>query len=212
MAEPFEPNNFDNLAAGTEQSLAFTARGPRMYIQTLEPLGGALRTVEAQFNPVGFEDGVETKYVGWEVPGLSHEVLQFISTKNYELPFELRFIVDQSLGKSTELIKRFLEYRRILFALAYPKSIARGGASVNGAAPHRVLVVWPELISMTCVLKNVKWRYDNFNLKGQPIDMTAKVTFCEIRDARISADEVYVVGTQRGGDPLNAPTDFSSRF
>lgn len=207
MAEPFDStsqqnalNLANNLEAPDLARRIGTVNPPKMYIRTLEPLAGQKRVITAQFNPETFKERVEAKYVGWEIPGLSHEVLQFIATKNVTLPFELRFIVDQRLGKSTELYKRFMEYRRILFALAYPRPIGRGRNTVNGASPHRVLVVWPGLTSLTCVLKSVEWEYMQFNSQAMPIDMRATVEFQEIRDVRIDADEVFIKGTLRGGD------------
>jgi hypothetical protein len=191
-------------------ALAHT-RSPRLYIQTIQPLAGQQRTVTAQFNPVGFEDGVESKYVAWEVPGLSHEVLQFIATKNYELKLELRYIIDPRF-KAADQLERYMEYRRIMYALAYPRGVgSNANPTINGVAPHRVLVVLPGLISMTCVVKRVGTIYNRFDTDGKLVDFSLKVEFSEIRDQRITADEVYKNGTNREANPLaDALSDFDA--
>jgi hypothetical protein len=170
-------------------------RMPRMYIQTLLPLAGRVRTLEAQFMPIGLTEKLSTKYVGWEIPGLSHDVLQWINTKPYELTFDLRFFTDNSPDDRIFSLDKISEARRLLLALCLPRKRQQ---TVKDIAPYRVMVVLPKIISTVCVLEDVSIRHERYNVEGDLVDYTATVKFREILDMRVSAEDTYQHGMLRG--------------
>jgi hypothetical protein len=149
-------------------------------------------SVEAQFNPNELEEALEVNWTRQTVPGLSHQPLQFVNTGNVKFTMELNFEVQDP---STDLETIHLA-RRFLLSLCYPR---RGAEDVVGGGPPRALFVWPGVISLTCVVTSLSFKYDRFNLEGTPVQFTAKVTLEEIRDVRLLSEEVLADGSQRSG-------------
>jgi contractile injection system tube protein len=163
----------------------------RMYIVDLSRPDQPDNTIDAQFNPTELEETLSVNWGKLAVLGLSHMPLQYQQTDNHGFSFELAFhaVVDQSAQLFT-----IARARRFLLALGYP---TRRSQSVATGAPPRALFFWPQLASITCVLRKVTFKHTLFNQQGDPIMFTAKVTLEEIRDARLYADEVLESGTIR---------------
>jgi hypothetical protein len=152
-------------------------------------------SIEAQFNPTEFEEQLELNWARQTIPGLSHQPLQFVHTGNTKFPLELNF---EAQDPATTLAE--IHYaRRFLQSLCYPR---RGAETVAGGGPPRVLFIWPNFISLTCVVTALSFKYGRFNLDGTPIQFTAKVTLEEIRDVRLLSEDVLRDGTQRSGASL----------
>lgn len=149
-------------------------------------------SVDAQFNPTDFEEALEVNWARQTVPGLSHQPLQFVNTGNAKFTLELNFEVQDP----TTDLERIHLARRFLQSLCYPR---RGAEDVVGGGPPRALFVWPGVISLTCVLTALSFKYGRFNLDGMPVQFTAKVTLEEIRDVRLFSEDVLADGTQRSG-------------
>ena len=149
-------------------------------------------SVDAQFNPTDFEEALEVNWARQTVPGLSHQPLQFVNTGNAKFTLELNFEVQDP----TTDLERIHLARRFLQSLCYPR---RGAEDVVGGGPPRALFVWPGVISLTCVLTALSFKYGRFNLDGVPVQFTAKVTLEEIRDVRLLSEDVLADGTQRSG-------------
>jgi hypothetical protein len=149
-------------------------------------------SVDAQFNPTDFEEALEVNWARQTVPGLSHQPLQFVNTGNAKFTLELNF---EAQDPTTDLEQIHLA-RRFLQSLCYPR---RGAEDVIGGGPPRALFVWPGVISLTCVLTALSFKYGRFNLDGMPVQFTAKVTLEEIRDVRLLSEDVLADGTQRSG-------------
>lgn len=149
-------------------------------------------SVDAQFNPTDFEEALEVNWAQQTVPGLSHQPLQFVNTGNAKFTLELNFEVQDP----TTDLERIHLARRFLQSLCYPR---RGAEDVVGGGPPRALFVWPGVISLTCVLTALSFKYGRFNLDGVPVQFTAKVTLEEIRDVRLLSEDVLADGTQRSG-------------
>ncbi len=149
-------------------------------------------SVDAQFNPADFEEALEVNWARQTVPGLSHQPLQFVNTGNAKFTLELNFEVQDP---TTDLEQIHLG-RRFLQSLCYPR---RGAEDVIGGGPPRALFVWPGVISLTCVLTALSFKYGRFNLDGMPVQFTAKVTLEEIRDVRLLSEDVLADGSQRSG-------------
>ncbi len=149
-------------------------------------------SVEAQFNPSEFEEALEVNWTRQTVPGLSHQPLQFVNTGNVKFTLELNFEVQDP---ATDL-ESIHQGRRFLQSLCYPR---RGAEDVVGGGPPRALFVWPNVISLTCVVTALSFKYGRFNLEGTPVQFTAKVTLEEIRDVRLLSEDVLADGSQRSG-------------
>ncbi len=149
-------------------------------------------SIEAQFNPTEFEEALEVNWARQTIPGLSHQPLQFVNTGNTKFTLELNF---EAQDPTTDLDQIHLA-RRFLQSLCYPR---RGAQDVIGGGPPRALFVWPKVISLTCVLTGLSFKYCRFNLEGTPVQFTSKVTLEEVRDVRLLSEDVLADGTQRSG-------------
>jgi Contractile injection system tube protein len=149
-------------------------------------------SVEAQFNPTEFEEALEVNWARQTVPGLSHQPLQFVNTGNAKFTLELNFEVQDP----TTDLEQIHRARRFLQSLCYPR---RGAGDVIGGGPPRVLFIWPNVASLTCVINTLSFKYGRFNLDGTPVQFTAKVTLEEIRDVRLVSEDVLASGSQRSG-------------
>lgn len=158
----------------------------------------------AMFNPAQLEESIGVKYNRQSVPGLSHQPLQYGNTENYKFTLALFY-----RAQATELTNPFtaaaiknkrpkglsdvLEMRKFLQSLCYPVQ----ATTVGGGGPPRVLVVWPNILTMVCVVTGIKFVNSRFNIEGTPVEYVATVSFEEIRDDRISMDEVRDLGGER---------------
>jgi hypothetical protein len=149
-------------------------------------------SVEAQFNPTELEEALEVTWARLTVPGLSHQPLQYTNTGNVKFTFELNFEAQDPTADLDQL----LATRRFLQSLCYPR---RGAANVASGGPPRALFVWPTLVSLTCVVTSLNFKYRRFNLAGTPVQFTVKVGLEEIRDVRLVSEDVLASGTQRSG-------------
>jgi hypothetical protein len=168
-------------------STDFAVRAPRMVLVNM--VTGEART--PQFNPAEFEEKLGATYADLQVPGLSHKVKHFINTENTAYSFELFYHCLDGSGAAG--LKAILDDRKFLHALVHPwrsDGIKRGGAP-------RTLFIWPKLISLTCIVKTLTFKYTMFNQEGSPVAYTAKVELEEIRDVFVGMDDILNLGTQR---------------
>jgi hypothetical protein len=149
-------------------------------------------SIEAQFNPTELEEALEVNWAHQTVPGLSHQPLQFVHTGNTKFSLELNFEAQDP----TSNLDQILLARRFLQSLCYPR---RGAQDVIGGGPPRALFVWPSIVSLTCVITALCFRYSRFNLQGTPVQFSVRVSLEEIRDVRLLSEDVFASGTQRSG-------------
>jgi hypothetical protein len=149
------------------------------------------KTFKMQFNPSELEEAISVNYARQQVPGLGHEVLQFINTANRTFSMEL-FFENGNFNQKNENapINPILIVRRFLRSLVYPRAV---GGLINGGAP-RVLMVAPKFISISCVVTDLTLTYPRFNIDGAPSAMVAALTIEEIRDITRLSEEVYAPG------------------
>ena len=169
----------------------------------------------AQFNPTELQEAIQVQWSKLRIPGQSHELLQFSHTGNLRYSFTLRFSAfaqdtraatqrgsrnlglppppapDQVTQKTLEDMQRA---RRFLLSLAYPQ---RGGNNIPSSGPPRLLFVWPQLVSLTCVLNALTFTYQRFNHQLAPVEFTVQITIEEIRDVKIFSEQVFDIGTNR---------------
>lgn len=163
-------------------------RAPSMQIVNLV----TTKSLEAQFNPERFSEQLGAAYAKLTVPGLSHQVKQFINTEDVQIDFELFFHSNVS-GNQVAQQRRIMEARTFLYATVFPWSsntIKRGGAP-------RMLFVWPNFISLTCVVTKVKFDYLRFNVTGAPVVYRAAIAIEEIGDVHLTMNDILAHGTQR---------------
>lgn len=158
------------------------ARAPRMRIVNVR----TGRSVKMQFNPNEFTEAIGVTYARQTVPGLSHQVIQFVNTDNRIITVEL-FFENANYPSKTRGVNPMLIIRRFLRSLVYPR-FAGGGLSMAGAP--RVLFLWPGFVSITAVITKLDFAYTHFSLKGEPGVMTASVELEEIRDNLLLSEDV----------------------
>lgn len=153
-------------------------------------------TFEMPFVPETLEHEVIVNWARLQVIGQSHETLQYINTGNHRFE-SLEFAFQATTEDEARSIE---DAKKFLLSLCYAPSGANG---VREGAPPRVLFVWPQLVSMTCVVSGVRIRDEAFFSTGLAKSVRISVPLEEIRDVRLSSDEVRVYGVQRrsGIDP-----------
>lgn len=166
------------------------------------PLRGSLvnlSTGELQtfpLNPTVLEERIQSIYQEVEILGMSHTPLQFKITGATQIPVEFYVSRIQRAKRTGQAVEDtvILDFKRYLQALTVP---VRGAADVIGGAPPRVLFIWPFVITMTCVVRNIVFAYRRFDSLGDPLVYTARVDFTEARDLRITSEQVREVGSVR---------------
>lgn len=172
----------------TELGQSVASRAPSMLLVNLSNNV----TLEPQFNPTEFEEKLGSVWSRQAIPGLSHQVKQFGNTVDVTYDFELFYRVSD--GGDAEL-QRVKTARLFLYAACHPRAAA---TAIPSAGPPRLLFVWPGLITLSCVVTALAFKYTRFNSNGDPVAYTAKVTLEEIRDVMVSMEDILVKGTQRG--------------
>lgn len=176
-------------------SNAFERYPARMYIQNLDiPEQEALHV---QFNPAELDETIGTNLAKITSPGLSHEHVHFINTKNLKYSFTLYFhalMGNRMQGASMEArLESLQQARRFLHSLCYPRANASDVAT--GGAP-RVLFVWPKMVSIQAVIDgDINFKYTEFTADGLPYAFTATVPLSEIRDLKLTSQDVFSNGT-----------------
>lgn len=177
------------------------ARPPRLSITNL-------RTGETYYFPFTPETFKETIKANWNkqtILGMSHNNLQYSNTDNYEIdPMKFFF-----RGDSPEEVDLIHEGRKYLMSLMYASA---GADSVREGGPPRVLFIWPQMVSMTCVIEVLSLSHLKFNVEGRSTMFTAELGFLEIRDSRLTSEDVREQGTQRSGAASSQLRDAPSEF
>lgn len=144
---------------------------------------------EALFNPEQVTEEIQVAYSRLVIPGMSHQPLQYSNTGNEGLQFDL-----YSVGHTPGERERVEDFRRFLQSLCYPKGDA---GTIDDGAPPRVLFVWPRVWTFTCVITHLRFVHSQFTVGGQISRSMASVTIEEIRDIRLTSDDVRRHGTRR---------------
>ena len=142
-------------------------------------------SMECLFNPTQLSEKLQVNWNRLAVPGLSHQVLQFQSTGNRQLS-GVEFYLDRFFAEAGESDADVLDFRRFLLALTVPPE---GTEGVAETAPPRVLVIWPELLTIECVVASVEFHYKQIAIDGSPLVYTATASFEEILDVRVTSEE-----------------------
>lgn len=167
---------------------AMAQRPDRMSIANL----ATAESVELQYNPTELEETIGAVYNRQTVLGMSHQILQFSHTENLSISFDLAF--DALTNAESFDADDCLNARRFIHALCYPRA---GAALVADGAPPRALFVWPHLYTLTCVITKARFRFTRFFGTGKPSAFKCSLSIEEIRDFRVTSEELMADGTQR---------------
>ena len=150
--------------------------------------------LEAQFNPTQLSEQIEANWAHQTVPGQSHEPLQFVNTANFKLDIELFF-----RAINTTEYEEIHRARRQILSWVYPRDV---DGDISGGGAPRILVYWPGMLSLTCVLTSVGITHQRFNKNGRSVQFNCRLQLEEIRDTRLHFDEVAEDNVLRFGDGI----------
>lgn len=155
-------------------------------------------TIFAQFNPEEIREQLRSVWERITIPGLSHQRLNYVSSDNYKTRFTLKY---DATGRDQATQEEFEDNRKWIHAHFHP----RGGAdSILGGEAPRILFIWPGLISLTAIIDGADFRLKRFSSELKLLAWEVAIELSEIRDARLTFEEVRVQGTQRRGSPASA--------
>ena len=140
--------------------------------------------MDCLFNPSQLVETVQINWNRLNVPGLSHQVLQYQSTGNRQLG-GIEFYLDRFFASKQPGAPDILAFRSFLRALTVPES--------GQQSPPRALVIWPKVLTVETVLTSLEFQYRQFATDGSVLVYTATCTFEEISDLRFTCD-----GFERG--------------
>jgi hypothetical protein len=140
-------------------------------------------SMECLFNPIQLSEKVQVNWNRLQIPGLSHQVLQFQSTGNRQLS-GVEFYLDRFFAVEQPGAPDILQFRSFIRALTVPPRRTEG---VIQTAPPRVLIIWPQVITVETVVTDVEFQYRQLAVDGTVLVYTATVSFEEILDVRITS-------------------------
>lgn len=142
--------------------------------------------MECLFNPTQLTEKCQVNWNRLAVPGLSHQVLQFQGTSNRQL-VGVEFYLDAFFAMQQADTSNIMAFRAFLRALTVPPT---GTEGVLATAPPRVLVLWPGILTVECVVASVEFQYRQLAVDGRVLVYTATVTFEEILDTRVTSEQL----------------------
>lgn len=147
-------------------------------------------TMDAQYNPDLVDDQLDAAYAHQVIPGLSHELLQYTNTKNVSLSFDIGFDIlgDDTLNANN--IKGFIDQ------FMYQQ---RSASSVGTGSPPRLLIIWPNVYSMTCKLTSRKIAMRRFDLTLANDWFVFSLKLEEARVTRLFSEDVRTMAGLRTG-------------
>lgn len=161
---------------------AVVARPPRCVLVNV----ATAESMECLFNPTQLTEKLQVNWNRLVVPGLSHQVLQFQSTSNVQLT-GVEFYLDRFFATANGNDSVLGEFRAFLRALTVPVA---GTETVAATAPPRVLVIWPDVITVECVVNSVEFQYMQFDVEGRILVYTATVGFEAVLNVRATSYEI----------------------
>lgn len=144
-----------------------------------------LEQLDAQYNPTELTEKLGAAYSRASVPGMSHEILQFGTTKNATMDFTLFF---SSANGGPEQQAHNERARRFLRSTLYPRGGVGGIVSTGGPPP--CLLVWPNITRMKCVVTALSFSYQRFNPQLAAVYYSAQVTVESVFDHLVTSEDV----------------------
>ena len=159
---------------GIERSIV---RPPRCFLVNIS----TGENMECLFNPTQLSEKLQVNWNRLNVPGLSHQVLQYQSTGNWQLT-GVEFYLDRFFASKQPGASDILQFRSFLRSLTVP-DVAYG-------SPPRTLLVWPRVLTVETVVTDLAFQYRQFAADASLLVYTATVGFEAIVDVRITAGEL----------------------
>ncbi|RKH35672.1 peptidoglycan-binding protein [Corallococcus praedator] len=142
--------------------------------------------MDCLFNPTQLTEKLQVNWNRLAVPGLSHQVLQFQGTSNRQLS-GVEFYLDAFFAAQQADTSSVMAFRAFVRALTVPPA---GTEGVLATAPPRVLVLWPGVLTVECVVASVEFQYRQLAVDGRVLVYTATVTFEEVLDTRVTSEQL----------------------
>ncbi len=167
----------------------------------------SLESLKAQFNPNQYREQLAVNYERNDIRGLPHQPLDYNNTSNHQIFMD--FYADSGMQVGAVPIASIFnrpkidEFKNFLMALCYPP--AQGSGVIANAGPPRCLLNWPNALVMHVAVTSLSFNNQRFDWKDSSITAyVARVSFEEVRDQRLTSEEVRSSGTVRPG--IEAPS------
>lgn len=156
---------------------------------------GSIDQITVQFNPQSFRRSIKAVYVEHAVLGGSFAPQEYVRTENQLINISLQYEAQIS-GQLNELEKaeRFIE------SFMYPPQ----ANSFVTNAPDRILMVWPNTLSLRCRLHKVDFLHNRFNVAGNTVGMKIDMVLKEVSVSRITKGLVQRLGALRSPTGVSA--------
>lgn len=200
-------DSFDNQRFQAESNILAAAVYPeKMFIMSTDYPD---EKVVAQFNPERLKESIGVDWQRFSIPGLSHQHLQYGTARNVEYRFELYFtghIMRDTRWSPGDIAASQVAKNMASRDQIHAWMLRRRDASLGAIGDtQRLLFVWPNFISLSCVLVSAEFEYTAFNTEGVPVAFKVELLVEEIRDVVMFAEDVLLYGTRR---PSGAPEVF----
>jgi len=190
--EPVKPNNRLERVEYTQlersvappPSIPWETRPPRVVIVNTD----TTEEYECQYNPTEVTRQLEVVYNVIQADGLGYTPLQYRNTnaQAISLAFDLQAISDN--------VQKMADALRFFESLCYPTQSESG----LGSSPPPILVVWPNWISMTCVVQRWKESITRFKTADmRPMLGRIELEVMEARATAIYSQDVRFFGARR---------------
>lgn len=131
------------------------------------------------FNPTTLEERYTPEYARLDPIGYPQKPLHYIGSQNPiynielfldEVEFIKRGVEPQSLGLVETAPTNIEDYRRFLISLTYPSGTNNGSINIP---PAKVLFIWPNMLEMICVIRDLSFSHKEFLPNGSSRMYTA---------------------------------------
>jgi len=166
------------------------------------------RSLEFFWNPETLRLAAGAQWARIQVPGLSHEVLQWSHNKSREIEFTLQWSAMEAAKRynadppttptmypraRTESQRSVYLYRDFLHALIAPLQ--------RGRAPSRISLIWVNVLQITGVVTDIDFDMTSFTTGGEIRALTANVSMLELRTTFLGRKGVFGYFIQNAWTP-----------
>jgi hypothetical protein len=153
-------------------------------------------SLELPINPSIVNERLESEDEDIGSIGLSHQIVQYKSTKNLVLTMDIFISDDAILRRGGDSKYTLMQMRAWLMSLQYPVS----DRDLGRIGKPRVLFVWPNVWRLMGRVRSVRNTHQQFdNATGRTTRMTCALTFVAESDTRILMSDVQSNGTILSG-------------
>jgi len=168
------PADIDAKPQGNIPQVQFAYSRATLIDASKQP-GENMRAVEVQLNPNEFMIRAGAEYARLDVPGLSHQVVQWSHTKSKEFEFTLEWDYDVESAWCQRKGLSQVDARFYIWLMSFVEPLEAG----CGPAPMQVY--WPGFLWIGGVVADVEVRVQRWGSDGVPRTYSSKVSFLEVR-------------------------------